>query len=474
MTTPDQRSVRSKNKNSDNTKKPLSRVNAIDQDEPDSDRRGFLQAMAASGVSVPASYFLLSDANKSAHAVETSGAHEQPVGNTNFGLRRKKSAPAKAQFYRDFSDPYLELVRLLREAAEVEHSLMIQYLYAAFSIKPQYASIVGDIAPRTDTFMGVAVQEMQHLGAVNRLLAALGSTPNLATQDLPYEPDIYPFAVTLEACSPLSLAKYSYCEAPTAALDRSKAKNKGDHDYIDAMNAALGDRVRPNLVGSFYDTVIDTLEEYGKTGMAEDELAQPLDVKMWVKKLRDVQEEGEVGHFEFFKDVLLGTHKGFNGRKNVWQLSPNHRDYPVQKMPANPSAFLGHPNQIKDPVALSLAWLSNLHYWLSLSALTYAYHFSSAKLIEVAQRHMIGPMLSLGRDLPKRGAAAPFDQLSMGYCPGSQAIDCLRFIQHLAAETLEAEKRLDGHLPADYDPSVMAETHEEIELLYDWMKVSRL
>src|SRR5262245_55101862 len=35
-----------------------------------------------------------------------------------------------------FSDPYLELVRLLKEGAEVEQDLMLQYLYAAFSLKP--------------------------------------------------------------------------------------------------------------------------------------------------------------------------------------------------------------------------------------------------------------------------------------------------------------------------------------------------
>ena len=87
---------------------------------------------------------------------------------------------------------------------------------------------------------------------------------------------------------------------------------------------------------------------------------------------------------------------------------------------------------------------------------------------------MIGPMLVLGRELPKLGAAAPFDQLSMGYCPGIRAADCLRFMQHLTMETVEGEKRLGGHLPSSYDRSITAATMEEIELLFEWMKVSRL
>ena len=39
--------------------------------------------------------------------------------------------PAHAQIMRDFMHPKLELTRLLHEAAEIEHALMAQYLYAA-------------------------------------------------------------------------------------------------------------------------------------------------------------------------------------------------------------------------------------------------------------------------------------------------------------------------------------------------------
>ena len=40
-------------------------------------------------------------------------------------------SPAARQLVRDFHDPYLELLRLLHEASEVEHALMLQYLSAA-------------------------------------------------------------------------------------------------------------------------------------------------------------------------------------------------------------------------------------------------------------------------------------------------------------------------------------------------------
>src|SRR5436853_4289082 len=90
-----------------------------------------------------------------------------------------ESFPDKAVTFRiarEFEDPFLELIRLLHEACEIEHSLMIQYLYAAFSVRPQYADLVGDPgSPRSDCLLGVAIQEMQHLDQVNRLLVGLGA-----------------------------------------------------------------------------------------------------------------------------------------------------------------------------------------------------------------------------------------------------------------------------------------------------------
>jgi len=37
-------------------------------------------------------------------------------------------------------DPYLELIRLLKEGSEIEQDLMVQYLYSAYALKPEYAA----------------------------------------------------------------------------------------------------------------------------------------------------------------------------------------------------------------------------------------------------------------------------------------------------------------------------------------------
>ena len=113
----------------------------------------------------------------------------------------------RVEVIRDFADPHLELVRLLREATEIEHALMVQYLYGAYSLKPAYEEIQGFAFPSATHLLGVAIQEMQHLEKVNRMLGDLGAAPNLIRQDFPYESDIYPFPLNLEPLSRASLAK---------------------------------------------------------------------------------------------------------------------------------------------------------------------------------------------------------------------------------------------------------------------------
>src|SRR5687768_17341696 len=64
---------------------------------------------------------------------------------------------------RSFDDPYLELIRLLKEGSEIEQDLMVQYLYSAYALKPEYAELVGGPAPNGTSLMGVIIEEMQHL-----------------------------------------------------------------------------------------------------------------------------------------------------------------------------------------------------------------------------------------------------------------------------------------------------------------------
>jgi hypothetical protein len=76
-----------------------------------SPRRSFLQRLAAQGVAIPAAYFVMQ---------RDARAHQPGEIFT--------TTPASAgqrHIVREFAEPYIELIRLLRQAAEIEHALMV-------------------------------------------------------------------------------------------------------------------------------------------------------------------------------------------------------------------------------------------------------------------------------------------------------------------------------------------------------------
>ncbi|MGH9363215.1 MAG: ferritin-like domain-containing protein, partial [Thermoanaerobaculia bacterium] len=84
------------------------------------------------------------------------------------------------------------LVRCLQEAAELEQQLMIQYLYAAFSMKKRPDETCDDaqyehVRRWQSTVYMVARQEMEHLALVNGMLAAIGAEPFFDRQNIPLQ-----------------------------------------------------------------------------------------------------------------------------------------------------------------------------------------------------------------------------------------------------------------------------------------------
>src|SRR4029450_11838585 len=82
------------------------------------------------------------------------------------------------------------LIYMLCLAAELEHSIMCQYLYAAFSLKQGVAE---DLTPSQleaverwrNTVTHVATQEMLHLALVQNLLTSIGAAPHFGPPKLP-------------------------------------------------------------------------------------------------------------------------------------------------------------------------------------------------------------------------------------------------------------------------------------------------
>lgn len=346
---------------------------------------------------------------------------------------------------RDFNDPYLELIRLLKEGAEIEQDLMVQYLYSAYALKPAYAELVGSPAPNANSLMGIIVQEMQHLGGVNRLLVELGAKPVLTRQDFPYETDLYPFPFELSQLSAVNLAKFTYCEADPVRLGHVRSLQKDTVYLIDRMKTTLGGSIAANHVGKLYDAIVETLGEVKEAGGVK------LDFGAWFQEIGHVKAEGEFGHFQFFHSLYEESHPLIKDIPGVWDLPASDPRHPSYEVPVNPTAYEGRPNTIKDPDLRALAWLGNLNYWCMLLLLDSGYRHNSKPERALAQAIMMGPLHSVARYLPTKGSAVPFDPLSMGFDPGLDEASGKRITRRLLIETRDYARSIEKLLPGDFN-----------------------
>jgi len=108
-------------------------------------------------------------------------------------------APPEAPFVIEHREA---LIYMLCEAAELEHGIMCQYLYAAFSLKQSEdegltAGELEAVRRWRQRISHVATQEMLHLSLVQNLLSAIGGAPHLSRPNFPHPATHYPAGVHL-------------------------------------------------------------------------------------------------------------------------------------------------------------------------------------------------------------------------------------------------------------------------------------
>lgn len=142
------------------------------------------------------------------------------------------------------------VVFLLRVAAEIEHSLMAQYLFAAYSLGGPAvpAARAEEVRAWQETILGIAKEEMGHLITVQNLLTLLGAPRQFDRDDYPHASPLYPFGFRLEPISLESMAAYVCAESPAEWNDAESATIKAK------AQAASGEVV--NRVGELYDQLI--------------------------------------------------------------------------------------------------------------------------------------------------------------------------------------------------------------------------
>ncbi|HET9495795.1 MAG TPA: ferritin-like protein, partial [Chloroflexia bacterium] len=168
--------------------------------------------------------------------------------------------------------PRDEVVFLLHTGAEIEHALLVQYLYAAYSLKSP-KEVPPEHGPKVRawkrTLLEIAREEMGHLITVQNLLRLIGGPLNLEREDYPFRSGLYPFPFRLEPLSKGSLAKYVVAEMPFV--------REPSEETEEIVTRATGSGSIPaNQVGEIYARVMQLLspsEPGGEAHLSEDDFA---------------------------------------------------------------------------------------------------------------------------------------------------------------------------------------------------------
>jgi hypothetical protein len=281
-----------------------------------------------------------------------------------------------------------ELVSLLTTAAEVEHSLMVQYLFAALTMR-QSTRDGGDegltehqlirVAHWEKQVLAVARQEMEHLGLVANLLTAIGAAPSLTRPNFPYATSLYGHVMELTRFSQEAVHRFACFEMPQAGDDVITCPSPpdpslpGPSSIIELYKAirdgfvslaaqpeplflvgadhqlggkALGtDFPRVGAMGGGYDVFMSTVTDLDSALAAID---------LIVEQGEAAEVAGDEGHFLAFKNILaeysamVGTDPSFE---------------PARRVVDNPTTSPGHKEStLTDPVAIAVAELFDASY----------------------------------------------------------------------------------------------------------------
>jgi hypothetical protein len=129
-----------------------------------------------------------------------------------------------------------QLIDALRLASELEHGLMAQYLFAAYSLKRyDYEGLQPEQTERVRRWASlitlVARQEMEHLGLALNLLSAIGGTPSFSRPNMPQRLDFYGethLKLTLTRCDEKTIERFQRFEAPDEIAHQGKGKGTDD------------------------------------------------------------------------------------------------------------------------------------------------------------------------------------------------------------------------------------------------------
>lgn len=335
-----------------------------------------------------------------------------------------------------------ELIFLLNQATELEHSLSCSYLFTAFSLK---SSVDEGISPEAlekvlawkRAITGVAVEEMFHLAVVNHLLIAVGAAPHFDRPNFPHDCSYYlpDFQVELRAFDEEVMEHFIAVEQPDGSnLPAITAPERLQRIEGDMDNEIGADPRQFDSVGDVY-TIIQTGLKNLVERLGEERVfigpapTAPLrnffessgwpvvtDLESTLRALDHVVEQGEGNaavdnpdsHYHRFVNILE-EYKGLRASDPSFEPARPVLDNPFARTPPEAS---GPVNLIDDEDAIRLSDLFNEAYVAMLQLLarffvtTEETDDEANALCNAAIEAMVGCIVPLG-ELLSRLPAGP-------------------------------------------------------------------
>jgi hypothetical protein len=152
------------------------------------------------------------------------------------------------------------LIYTLGKAAELEHLVMLQYLFAAFSLKQKVdeglsTEHLAAVQRWRKTLLAISEQEMLHMALAENLLTAVGAAPRLARPNFPMPAYSYPAGVRIELV-PFGEAALRHF----AFLERPDGMDVEDAEGFEAIAQAVA------LPHDAQDEIVPQLQEFDTIG----------------------------------------------------------------------------------------------------------------------------------------------------------------------------------------------------------------
>lgn len=290
-----------------------------------------------------------------------------------------------------------DLLKLLCEAAELEHGIACSYLYSAFSLKRDISEggMTWEEQQKVRRWAAqlyfIASQEMLHLALVWNMTTAIGGTPYYLRPNFPQGSKYYPIniPIELEAFGPRSLRRFILYEHPQKLAPERDLKSllkSATDDGVEIEFGSVGELYRLIETG-FCDADENELfigsptQQMTKDLVHFPDLVAVVDRASAKKAIEEITEQGEGtnrdrhdSHFGAFVTIL----------KELLDSGAQGAGFsPARPAMRNPSAALergygANANPIDDPLAAQVAALFDSAYSLMLRMLAWGFEFDAA------------------------------------------------------------------------------------------------